>query len=232
MENFSNIEVFYSNQIQGDKIILKNDEFHHCVNVFRKRIKDIIYITDGMGNLYSCEIVEIFRSDLVAEIFEKRFFQEQFGNFVICIPLLKNKDRFRFAIEKSVEMGITKFIFFKSERTITNKFDKEKILRIMIESIKQSIRTYIPEIKFYKTFIELIMFARKSGAIFLFDSESKNSFNNKIIFENKKNYFIFGPEGGFTDKELKSVLNIEKFRISDARLRSETAILKVVALIT
>jgi RsmE family RNA methyltransferase len=37
-------------------------------------------------------------------------------------------------------------------------------------------------------------------------------------------YFIFGPEGGFDEKEIKELVNCEIVKLTENRLRSETAI--------
>jgi len=232
LEHLSNIEVFYSTEIVGNEIKLEGDEFNHCFNVFRKRINDHLFVTDGKGNLYKTLIAQIKNNFLISEIIEKFFIPNTSENLVICIPLLKSKDRFRFLIEKCVELGITRFYFFRSGRTIPTKFDGEKIKKIMIESLKQSIRTYLPKFDFLDSFNNLINKASSDGQIFLFDLESGEKFNKELIIPVKNNFFIFGPEGGLSKEELKSVNKDKIFNLSKARLRTETAIIKLVSIIT
>lgn len=232
MEHLSNIEIFYSSKINGNEIILESEEFNHCVNVFRKSLYDELYITDGMGNLFKSNIVKLKNNSLTSEVIDKFNFPNTTENLFICIPLLKNKDRFRFVIEKCVELGITRFCFFKSERTIATKFDGEKVKRIMIESMKQSIRTHLPKFDFYSSFAGLFEKISSDGEIFLFDLESREIFNKELIRTTKNNYFVFGPEGGLSKKELEYSENKRIFSLSNARLRTETAIIKLVSIIT
>lgn len=232
MENLSNIELFFSEEIKADEVILKDDEFHHCVKVFRRRLNDIIYVTDGLGNLYKAVINKVDKNFLIGKIQEKTSCPNTTSNFIVCIPLLKNKDRFRFAIEKSVELGITKFYFFVSERSVVKKFDNKKIRKIMIESIKQSLRTHLPEHKFFYSFDSLIKNIKDESQIFVFDLEADNEFNKNLIKTNKDYFFIFGPEGGLSSKELQALNNERIYNLSRSRLRTETAVIKLVSTIT
>ncbi len=232
MERFSKIEFFYSNDINENEIRLESDEYNHCINVFRNKLDDIIFITDGQGNIYKSQIVRIKNKSLTSRVLEVFHFENSTENIFICIPLLKNKDRFRFAVEKCVELGITRFYFFRSERTIPTKFDDKKVEKIMIEFLKQSIRTHLPLFSYFDSFSDLLKNIDSQAQIFLFDLESNKKFNRELIFNGKNNYFIFGPEGGLSEKELDSVEQDKIFNFSSARLRSETAIIKLVSIIT
>jgi len=232
LEHLSNIELFYSQEIFDNIIHLKEDELFHCVNVFRKKNKDIIFITDGKGKIFKSQIIEIRKDLLKSEILEEYSFYNETNNLYICIPLLKNKDRFRFAIEKSVEMGITKFIFFQSERTIAKNVDLGKVKKIMIESMKQSLRAYLPEIKYFFSFKEIANYVQNKDSIFIFDLNSSKRFSKNLIKSECSNYFLFGPEGGLTIKELAIFGEERLFNLTTSRLRTETAIVKLVSLIT
>lgn len=47
----------------------------------------------------------------------------------------------------------------------------------------------------------------------------------------KKYYMIFGPEGGFSQKEILDIKPTLTLCLADNRLRSETAIVKVASLL-
>ena len=51
------MQIFYLKNIKSD--FLEGQEYNHCYNVLRKKVRDKIKLTDGKGNLYSAEIQEI-----------------------------------------------------------------------------------------------------------------------------------------------------------------------------
>lgn len=229
LELLSDIELFYSEEVSSDSIILSNDEFHHSTKVFRKKIGDEIFITDGKGKIYNCKIESIGKKELKAVINSSVSFEEKFPNYIFCIPLLRNKDRFRFAIEKVIEQGITRIFLFKARRAVAEKINIDKLNKIAIETIKQSLQSILPEIKVVSSLKELNNF---KGHKIIFDQKSELKFDKKFINESEPHYFIFGPEGGLTEEETESLLDKNIFSLADNRLRSETAIIKVASILT
>ena len=108
----SDIDLFYSSKISEEqsKVFLDDEEFNHAVKVLRKNVYDEIFITDGIGKIYQCEIRFIEKKNLTAEISKKYSYNNRFSNLTFCLPLLKNKERQEFALEKSIELGITNFL--------------------------------------------------------------------------------------------------------------------------
>jgi 16S rRNA (uracil1498-N3)-methyltransferase len=233
LEPLSNIELFYSTEVEAENLIIRDDEYHHCVKVFRKKINDLIYVTNGAGIIFKALIKQISRDFLVCEIIEKIKRVNQYDNNVICIPLLKKKDRFKFAIEKSVEMGITRFCFFISERTLVTKFDETRVKKIMIEAMKQSLQAHLPQVQFFSSLMGIVNFANENkNRLICFDLEAKKFFNKDFISNNELTFFLFGPEGGLSKSELELFKDDYIYKLSDSRLRTETAIVKLVSIIT
>ena len=52
------MQLFYSKDI-ASTLYLNKEESKHCSQVLRKKKNDIIFITDGNGFLYECEIQKI-----------------------------------------------------------------------------------------------------------------------------------------------------------------------------
>ncbi|MEP0862787.1 MAG: 16S rRNA (uracil(1498)-N(3))-methyltransferase [Ignavibacterium sp.] len=229
LEWLSDIELFYSEEVSSDSIILSNDEFHHCTKVFRKKIGDEIFITDGKGKIYNCTIEKTGKKELKAVINSSVSFEEKFPNYIFCIPLLRNKDRFRFAIEKLIEQGITRIFLFKAQRTVSEKINIDKLNKIAIETIKQSLQSILPEFKVVSSLKELNKY---KGNKIIFNQKSELKFDKKFINESEPHYFIFGPEGGLTEEERELLLDKNIYSLADNRLRSETAIIKAASIIT
>lgn len=225
----SNIELYYSSQenISDEIISLIGDEFKHTVKVMRSGVGDILYITNGTGLIFKTEILYIEMDKLSARIIETIKIENKFENIFFCIPKLKNPDRFKFAIEKCVELGITNFIIFESKRTIAKGINLKRWEKIALAAMKQSLRAYLPNIKVVKSLSHI---AELKGGKIIFEQIAKRKFLFEFIMD-KKYYFIFGPEGGLTENEINIFDTNLLYSLSDHRLRSETAIVKVAALI-
>ena len=225
----SKIELYYSSQehISNEIISLIGDEFKHTVKVMRNNVGDTLFITDGVGSIFKTEISSIENVKVSARIIETIKIENKFENIIFCIPKLKNPDRFKYAIEKCVELGITNFIIFESKRTIAKGTNIKRWEKIALAAMKQSLRAYLPNIKVVKN---LSVIAELKGEKIIFEQNAKRKFQFDFMID-KKNHFIFGPEGGLTENEINIFDKYLIFSLSDHRLRSETAIVKVASLI-
>jgi 16S rRNA (uracil1498-N3)-methyltransferase len=225
----SNIDLYYSSQehISNQIITLIGDEFKHAVKVMRNSVGENLYITNGNGLIFKTEISSIANDKLSARIIETIKTENKFENIFFCIPKLKNPDRFKFAIEKCVELGITNFCIFESTRTIAKGTNIKRWEKITLAAMKQSLRAYLPNIKVVKNLGDI---AESKGEKIIFEQSAKRKFQFDFVID-KKYYFIFGPEGGLAENELNIFDNDLIYSLSDHRLRSETAIVKVASLI-
>ena len=228
LEHLSNIELYYTlpSLINEAEIILEEEEFHHCANVMRNSVGDVLFVTDGEGRLYETEIQRISAKELFAKIKKKSEFENKSKDIWFCIPSIKNPDRLKFAFEKSVELGITNFILFTSRYSVSRKPKSEKFEKTVLAAMKQSLRTYLPKI-ISKEFSDIFQLG---GTKILFDQNAEKIFDRTLEFK-RPVYFLFGPEGGFDEKEITQVDFSNRFSLSSKRLRSETAIIKCASLL-
>jgi 16S rRNA (uracil1498-N3)-methyltransferase len=226
--HLSNIELYFTSPefIKNEIITLQGEEFHHVVNVMRNSVGDSLHITDGLGNIYKTEIVEITKNNLVVVIKERLTFENKAANIWFCIPILKNPDRLKFALEKCVELGVTNFILFSSKHTISKKLNPVKFQKTLLSAMKQSLRAFLPKI-ISTIFNEIIEFP---GSKILFEQNSKNIFNGNVN-TGQQVYLLFGPEGGFDKSEIDLFSSESIYSLSTNRLRSETAIIKCASLL-
>ncbi len=207
-------------------INLTGDEFHHAVKVMRNKEGSEVFITDGNGIIYTCNINKILKDRLSAEIVDQKKYKNKLSNITFCFPVLKNPDRFKFALEKCTELGITNFIIFNSNRSVAKVKNIEKWNKTLLAAMKQSLRAYLPKLQSIENLKELL---NLDGEKIIFDQSGKNIFSKEIIKVDVNYYFIFGPEGGFTEEELSYFSKV--YSLAENRLRSETAIVKCASLI-
>ncbi len=232
-EYLSNIELYFSDDIVDNYIQMSEEESRHISKVMRHSVGEDLYVTDGKGTIYKTSIIEACSSTVTLRITERIRYTNYLENVVFCLPRLKSNDRFEFALEKCIELGITNFIVFNSERTIAKGEKLQRWNKIALTAMKQSLRSFLPKIRFIESLEKINSF---DGKKFIFDQKSEIKLidalkNNSFSIEGTK-YFIFGPEGGLSHDEISILNNKELISLTPNRLRSETAIVSTASLIT
>ena len=225
----SNIELYYSsNGINNNQLLIEGEDLNHIIKVMRHSVHDIIYITDGKGKIYESKINHISKNSLSAKPLKSYQYENTKQNIYFCIPKLKNPDRFEFALEKCVELGITNYIIFESRRTVSRGDKLDRWNKILLSAMKQSLRCFLPEIKIVNSMNEIFDF---DGEKIGFEQNSANMIDSLKIIPGVNYYLIFGPEGGL-DKDELELFNPENiYNLAENRLRTETAIIKAASLL-
>ncbi len=231
-EYLSDIELYFTTEISDNSLVLTGDEHKHIKKVMRHLVGDTLYVTDGNGNYFETTIIQISNKSVVANIVSRKKSKNELKNIYFCFPRLKNSSRFEFELEKSIELGITNFIIFHSERTIPKGEKLERWNKIALAAMKQSLRTYLPKIEYVNTLKSIEQF---DGKKIIFDQKSENNLVTFINEESKnidRLFFIFGPEGGLSERELSSIEGSKVIRLTQNRLRAETAVVTAAAIIS
>lgn len=226
--HLSDIELYFTSPefVSESELMIKDEEFHHAINVMRNIAGKELFVTDGKGVIYKTKISSISKNELTAEVINKFIYENKGKNITFCIPILKNPDRLKFAVEKSVELGITNFILFNSKYSVRKRIKLESLNKTALAAMKQSLRAFIPEIN-SSGFEEII---DRNGKKIILEQNSDKVFDGKINL-GEQTYFLFGPEGGFDENEINSVKPEDRFKLAENRLRSETAIVKCASLL-
>jgi 16S rRNA (uracil1498-N3)-methyltransferase len=231
----SDIELYYSsNHVIENAITIDGEECHHIINVMRHVEGDKIFITDGRGSIFEASIQTSSKKIITVAIEHTYKYKNRFSNICFCIPRLKNADRFEFALEKCVELGITNFIVFDSKRTVAKGDKTDRWQKILTSAMKQSLRSWLPNVRYAKSIAEI---SKLDGKIILFDQNSEITLNTFIPILNSQlgtlNYFFtFGPEGGFSEDEFRAQSVECRVKLTENRLRSETAIVTAASVLT
>ena len=135
-------------------------------------------------------------------------------------------------IQKATEIGVTRFIPLLTERTIVRKLNEKRINKIIIEASEQSNRLKVPTLD-KLTKLDTFLKTNQNANIIFGDL---NTNNKKIDVKNKNPLCVLiGPEGDFSLKEREGILklkNIIPLKINDNILRSETAAISMISIIS
>ena len=232
------LDYFYCPQehIAGNTVVIQGEEFSHLVHVMRKREGDEIRVVDGRGTAYDVRIEHVKHRTAQGSIHQTyvRHHESPF-NVTLAAGVLKNPSKFDFLVEKVTELGVRQIIPLLTERTIPNHAKVDRWQKIALAAMKQSCRSYLPlvggltsidDIVRDKKFYDLRLIAHekiKSG--FSLDSIQMTAQSSVLI--------LIGPEGGFSDEEIRmcETAAFSSISLGERRLRTETAAIVVAAFI-
>lgn len=216
--------LFYSPDVENTKA-LDSIESLHAVKVLRKKQGDLIQVTDGKGGWFHCEITQPNPKSCEVRILSSEYeYQKPQREIYLAICPTKNSDRIEYFLEKSTEIGISGVFFLKTQNTYPKRINLERLEKIVVSAMKQSLKAYKPvlsELTDFKKFIkENISFENKSIAHLAENSED--------IIEmpmSEKMLVLIGPEGDFSKEELElaHTSGFKNITLGKSRLRTETA---------
>jgi 16S rRNA (uracil1498-N3)-methyltransferase len=221
------MQLFYNPDIKSTDTFFQFDkeESKHIIKVLRKKGGDIIYITNGKGNLFHSEITLESEKKCEVKIVKIDNFKAKNYHLHIAIAPTKMNDRLEWFLEKATEIGIDEIspiICDHSERKVYKIDRAEKIIQA---AMKQSNQFYLPKINEPVSFSDFIKSDSNSLKFIAHcEEDKKNLF--KDSFQASENVLILiGPEGDFSPKEIALSLknNFIPVSLGNTRLRTETA---------
>ncbi len=134
--------LFYSNQISDNTAVLEAEEFHHCCKVLRHQEGDTIHIADGKGKQAVAQISKIRKreAELIVESITEAKPITTSTTLAVAPP--KNRARWEWLIEKTVEIGVDRLIPLITARTERPKINVERSEKILRSAAMQSLRPF------------------------------------------------------------------------------------------
>ena len=219
------MQLFYTTSIENNFVLFDEEETRHLV-VLRKQIGDHIHVTDGKGNLFQCEIVELTKKKVTASVLSVVDTQPARNPIHIAIAPTKNMDRLEWFLEKATEIGlgaVTPMLCKRSERT---KLRLDRLDAILLSAMKQSLQYQKPKLSEVVDFQSFIK-NTPSDCIKLIAYCNDDSVQaiSSVYEQNKPVLILVGPEGDFTPEEVKAAFAAGFIGVSlgPNRLRTETA---------
>ncbi|MCX7908301.1 MAG: 16S rRNA (uracil(1498)-N(3))-methyltransferase [Ignavibacteria bacterium] len=224
---------FYENlSFKDSEIVISGEEFKH-LKALRIQKGERVCIVNGKGLSAFAYVTDITKLNYKIKIMN---FVEKLGEIEqkidLALGILGNKERFEFAFEKAVEFRVSEFFPLITKFTQKESIDLERLVRKGISAIKQTFRSVIPKINSPIKLPQLMKKFKEYDKVLVFDREGNNF---QTINEFHSLLIVIGPEGGFSPTELRTFSkkkNVEILRICDYPLRSETAAISVLSILS
>jgi len=222
-----NMQLFYLPDLSKKHKVadFNKEESKHIYKVLRKKIGDDLQITNGKNTLFNGTISAISKSNCsvtIKQVIEKSPLPYSLH---IGISLLKSNERFEWFLEKASEIGVTEITPLICNRTEKKFINENRFKKILVSSMKQSLKTHLPKLNSLSNLKDFIEIKHKEDLFIAHCNESKKELLIKSINLKSSYLILIGPEGDFTNEEVKKCNN-KKFQnvsLGDARLRAETA---------
>lgn len=235
------------NIIENNKILIRDEDFNHIVNVLRKNVDDELNICNvDDNNNYLCKIEQIENKYIILKI-ENELPSNSESNVDITIYQgLPKSEKMELIIQKSIELGANKIVPTIMKRCVVKVDEKDKPKKITrwqkIAEVasKQCGRDKIAKIDNFQNIKNICEDIKNYDAVLLaYEGEKENSIKKeinilkKIDKDNLKMAIIIGPEGGL-DIEDVEILKSEGAKIitlGNRILRTETVAFTILSIL-
>ena len=224
-------------QISEDTICISESERHHLLNVLRLKAGDQVEVFDGMGNYYIASLCNTRTSPLQAKVLQHQFHPHT-PPYITLFQALPKFDKMDIVVQKTTEIGVNQIAPLICQRSIPKSVVPEKRTarwqRIADEAAKQCKRPHFAHVFTPQRLEECLGIADHLDLlILLWEGEKRQRLKEVLCNHGRaKSVGLFvGPEGGFTDDEVKLALQngCLSATLGDNILRTETAAIVGVA---
>lgn len=223
------MQLFYVSNIpyEGDTFELPKEESHHAIQVLRLTKGDVLYLTNGQGALFQAQIIDNHPKKCLVKIVQAQMdFQKRDYYIHIALSPPKSLDRLEWFLEKAVEIGVDEVSFLLCDRSERKQVKLERLQKLSISAMKQSLKTYLPQLNPLQKFAQFISQPSPQNQQYIayLDEEHRNHLFQEIV--PKSSYCILiGPEGDFSPSEIQKALQMgfQAVSLGNSRLRTETA---------
>ena len=214
---------------QSDSVqYLTEDDSRHAVRTLRLGVGDAIAVTDGHGNRHVAVITQAdvrrcaFRTTDIQTTPPRPF------SIRVCVAPTKNNDRIEWFVEKAVEIGVERISFFVGQHSERRVLRLERVEKIAVAAMKQSLQSYLPQLDEVVSFGELLKTVDTDQRFIahLPNGEAPVSLG-KVAMPGGSYTVLIGPEGDFSGTEIEQAVaaGFQMVTLGPNRLRTETAAL-------
>lgn len=228
------MNVFIAEITDANKVVLDKEASHHLVKVLRASLGDEVWVTNGKGTLVKGTVIELYAKKSIVEITErKEEYLLRSAYLHLAIAPTKNIDRLSFFLEKATEIGVEEISLVLTHNSERKNINFDRLQKKVESAVKQSVRAYVPKLNPLRNIRALLDLDLSSYTHLLMahcESDLERSALRELPKEAKV-LVLIGPEGDFSKEEIKlfTSAGFKGVELGEARLRTETAALKVVA---
>lgn len=207
---------------------LPEEEAAHAIKVLRLQAGDKLTLTDGKGYFYQATIqhtagrkcsVTVDSATLQPPLWS--------GHLHIAVAPTKNMDRLEWFAEKATEIGLDELSLLNCQHSERRVVKEERIRKILISAMKQSLKARLPKLNSMMTFEQFVNMPIQGQKFIAHCYPEKKKMLNQEIKQGENATVLIGPEGDFSEEEVRMAMErgFVPISLGPSRLRTETAAL-------
>lgn len=193
-------------------------------SVLRLSSNDKIILANGRMAEATARILKLGKNTVDVEVERvDRNQSDPHVRTVLYVAILK-RENFELVVQKATEIGIAEIVPLRTERTIKQRINVERLARIVKEAVEQSGRGTVPVLADPMTLAEAFVHSRKNDTNLFLDLDCDPA-GRHLIRGDRRGVFV-GPEGGWTEAEREAARGEEGVKLASLgslTLRAETA---------
>jgi len=229
--------------LRGQQVVFAAPQAHQICNVLRMKPGEQVIVLDNIGCEYVVILTKISPQEVIGGVMSKQQTQNEPHTQITLYQSLLAREKFEWVLQKCTEVGVTCFVPIVTERSIVRRQEAvtqrklSRWRRIVAEAAEQSERGRIPQIKSPVNFADAISGLDGFDRCLIGTPQTDGKSVREILRFGKTepvNIALFiGPEGGFTDKEVRlaQANGVKPFSLGHRILRTETAAVVATSLI-
>lgn len=208
-----------SDKIKNDVAEISGDEFTYAVKVLRQKTGFTVIVNTGDGYDRIGEISEITKDKLTVKIRETVKNEATPDKKITLYQGSCKQGKNDFIVQKAVELGISRIVFFKSDFVTEKEVNVERLRKIATEALKQCGRADSVEVEFTDYFNAV---DNCENAVMFYEGECENTLSD---IGNDVSALFVGSEGGFSEREVGYARErgLKTITLGKRILRAETA---------
>jgi 16S rRNA (uracil1498-N3)-methyltransferase len=229
----SSLPLFLADQLpaEGAETILDGPEGRHAATVRRLRAGESLLLTDGLGELACCEIVDTGRDRLRLRVLRRRTEPVPALRVTLAQALVKGQ-RGELSVELATEAGVDAVLPWRAARCVA-RWDEgprgDKALsrwrETAREAAKQSRRARFPEVAAPVNITALGQRCAAAARCLVLHEGATEPLPSVPLPTAGELLLVVGPEGGITEAEMDTLITAggRPVRLGPAVLRSSSA---------
>ncbi len=232
---------FYASpsQISLPRITLSLDESHHLIRVLRLTAGARVFVFDGEGSEYECEVVAPDRRAAELAVIAQCDKEVESPLQITLAQALIKQDKFDWVVQKATELGVTRIVPLATEHSDVRLMEDraperlQRWRRISLEAVKQCGRRRLVEISAPLSFAKFAEAASDQMKLIFSERDGRSLREIAAQIQSLSTLSLaIAPEGGWSETELKLAADYDfiPIQLGLRVLRTETAAIAAVTL--